>query len=62
MITNQKHVHKGQIVGHLPLGHIFGFCKKLEKPKGFGFPLEYKVNWSATSYLHDDCKWHKRDY
>ena len=46
LINNQAvEANKGRIKGHLPLEHIFGFCKTFKKiTKNLGFHLNFKMN------------------
>ena len=43
--THDEAANKGRIKGHLPLEHIFGFCKSFKKlTKNLGYHLKFKMN------------------
>ena len=37
---------------HLPLEHIFGFCKSFKKTKGLGFELELRTSKKKRKFLY----------
>ena len=44
LINNHTDANRGKIKGHLPLGHIHGFCKTSEKiTKNIGFQLTFRT-------------------
>ena len=45
LFNNHTQANIGKIKGHLPLEHMFGFCKTFEKiPKNLGFHLTFRTN------------------
>ena len=45
LTNNHTEANRGKIKGHLPLEHIFGFCKTFKKiTKNLGFHLTFRTN------------------
>ena len=45
LFNNHTEANRGKIKGHLPLEHIFGFCKTFKKiTKNLGFHLTFRTN------------------
>ena len=45
LINNETEANRGKFKGHLPLQHVFGFCKTFKKiTKNLGFHLSFRSN------------------
>ena len=45
LFNNHTEANRGKIKGHIPLEHVFGFCKTFKKTtKNLGFHLTFKMN------------------